>query len=158
MGYEPTTTVFGWDALTDWAIRPWVQLGLRANLVQLLQFHSFFNVLFPFGYCLCQVSLLFHSKFCWRNRMSVAAWVDTYWIHHWRIIWSNYRKLAWAGFKCTATKFRSDQLSSEAMSSTRSQNQLCTATLISSFAQCHISFRLLAWPVTAFALIKILLR
>ena len=30
--------------------------------------------------------------------MSVAEWVDTYGIHHWRIVWSSYRKLAWVGF------------------------------------------------------------
>ena len=41
VGFEPTTTEFRSDALTDWAIRPWVQLALRANFVQLLQFHLF---------------------------------------------------------------------------------------------------------------------
>ena len=39
VGFEPTTTEFRSDALTDWAIKPWVQLALRANFVQLLQFH-----------------------------------------------------------------------------------------------------------------------
>ena len=41
VGFEPTTTEFRSDALTDWAIRPWVQLALRANFVQLLQFYLF---------------------------------------------------------------------------------------------------------------------
>ena len=41
VGFEPTTTGFCSDALTDWATRPWVQLALRANFVQLLQFHLF---------------------------------------------------------------------------------------------------------------------
>ena len=41
VGFEPTTTEFRSDAVTDWAIRPWVQLALRANFVQLLQFHLF---------------------------------------------------------------------------------------------------------------------
>ena len=27
------------------------------------------------------------------NHVSVAEWSDTYGIHHWRIIWSSYRKL-----------------------------------------------------------------
>ena len=31
VGFDPTTTVFRSDALTDWAIRPCVQLALRAN-------------------------------------------------------------------------------------------------------------------------------
>ena len=40
VGFEPMTTEFCSDALTDWAIiRPWVQLALGANFVQLLQFH-----------------------------------------------------------------------------------------------------------------------
>ena len=25
-------------------------------------------------------------------------WTDIYGIHHWRIVWSSYRKLAWVGF------------------------------------------------------------
>ena len=50
--FEPTTTEFRSDALTDWAIRPWVQLPLRANFVQLLQFHRLFSVTFHFGYCI----------------------------------------------------------------------------------------------------------
>ena len=38
VGFEPTTTEFHSDALTNWAIRLWVQLRLRTNFVQLLQF------------------------------------------------------------------------------------------------------------------------
>ena len=57
--FEPTTSEFYWDALTDWAIRPWVQFTLRANFVQLLQFHRLFSVQFHFGYCLRQSPGLF---------------------------------------------------------------------------------------------------
>ena len=42
--------------------------------------------------------------------MSVAEWTDTYDIHHWRILWSSYRKLAWVGFEPTTTEFHSDAL------------------------------------------------
>ena len=59
MGFEPTTTQFRSDALTDWAIRPSVKLGLRANFVQLPQFHRLFSVTFHFGYCLRQSPHLF---------------------------------------------------------------------------------------------------
>ena len=38
VGFKPTTTEFQSDALTDWAIRPWVQHALRASFAQLLQF------------------------------------------------------------------------------------------------------------------------
>ena len=41
VGFEPTTTEFLSDTLTKWAIRPWVQVPVRANFVQLLQFHLF---------------------------------------------------------------------------------------------------------------------
>ena len=39
VGFEPTTTEFRSDALTDWAIRPWVQLALRAKFIQLLHIY-----------------------------------------------------------------------------------------------------------------------
>ena len=41
VGFELVNTEFRSDALTDWAIRPGVQLTLRANFVQILQFHLF---------------------------------------------------------------------------------------------------------------------
>ena len=44
VGFKPTTTGFRPDALTDWTIRPWVQLDLRANFVQLPNFISLFSV------------------------------------------------------------------------------------------------------------------
>ena len=56
---------------------------------------------------------------------------NTYGIHHWRILRSNCRKLAWVGFEATITKFRSDALTDWDISSTRIQSQLCTATPIS---------------------------
>ena len=52
---------------------------------------------------------------------------------------------------------RSNRLSYQAMSSTHTQSQLCTATLISSFAQCPISFRLLPSSVATFILTEIFL-
>ena len=52
--FEPTTTAFCSDAVTDWSIKPWVQLTLRTNFVQQLQFHLLFSVRFHFGYCLRQ--------------------------------------------------------------------------------------------------------
>ena len=54
-------------------------------------------------------------------------------------------------------QFRSSkQLSYQAMSST--QSQLCTATSISSFVQCYISFQLLSSSVATFILIESFLR
>ena len=108
VGFEPTTTEFHSDALTVWAIRPWVQLALRANFVELLEFHRLFSVTFHFSYCLRQSPRLFESKFFGGNHMSVAESLDTYGVNHWRIIWSSYRKLAWVGFGTTTTEIGSD--------------------------------------------------
>ena len=45
--FEPKTTEFHPDTLTNWAIRPLV--WHLANFVQLLQFHCFFSVTFHFS-------------------------------------------------------------------------------------------------------------
>ena len=71
VAFEPTTTEFRSDALTDWAITLCVQLALRDNFVQLLQFRRFFRVRFHFGHCLRQSSRLFQSKFSWGKNISV---------------------------------------------------------------------------------------
>ena len=50
VGFECTFIEFCSDALTDWAIRPWVQLELRANIAQLLQAAFLFSVHVSFVY------------------------------------------------------------------------------------------------------------
>ena len=54
-----------------------------------------------------------------RKLLSIFEWffdflfvyiLSIYSIHHWRIIWSSYRKLTWVGFEPTITEFRSDAL------------------------------------------------
>ena len=57
--FQPTTTEFRSDTLTNWAIRPRVQLALRASFAQLLQFHCLLSVRFHFAYCLHQSQSLF---------------------------------------------------------------------------------------------------
>ena len=59
VGFESTNTQFHWDALTDRGTRPWVELALRANILQRLQFHRLFSVTFHFGYWLRQLPRLF---------------------------------------------------------------------------------------------------
>ena len=73
VGFEPTTTEFRSDALSDWVIRPWVQVALKANFVQPLQFHLLFSVTFHFGYCLRQRHVCFHRIFCWGNHIIIAS-------------------------------------------------------------------------------------
>ena len=57
--FEPTTTEFRSDALTDWAIRPWVQLALRANFVQIIQFHLFVQCSRFISVCVCVCLLVY---------------------------------------------------------------------------------------------------
>ena len=110
MGFESRTTEFRSDALTDWAISPWVQLALRVNFVQLLQFHLFVQ-------CFCFISVFAfvsrHICFKWRLVQVitlVVEWIDTYSIHHWSIFRSSYRKLAWVEFEPTTNEFRSEPI------------------------------------------------
>ena len=41
VAFEPMTTEFSSDALTDLAIRPWVQLALRTNFVEPIQMNGY---------------------------------------------------------------------------------------------------------------------
>ena len=101
VGFETTTTEFRSDVLTYWVIRPWVQLALRANFVQLLQFHLFVQC----SHFISAIAFVSHHICFKRNLAQVitlaAQWIDTYGIHHWRIFRSSYRKLAWVGFEPT---------------------------------------------------------
>ena len=108
--HEPTTTEFGSEALTDWALRPWVQLTLRANVVQLLQFHLF---------VLCSrfislFTLARHDLWFKPNLLLVimlkAEWIDSYGSHHWRIFRSSYTNFRWVRFEPNTTDFESDVL------------------------------------------------
>ena len=81
---ETMTTKFRSDALTDWAIRPWVQVVLRANFVQLLQFHLFVQCS-HFNSAIAFVS----RHICFKRNLAqeitlAVEWIDTYGIYHWR--------------------------------------------------------------------------
>ena len=67
-------------ALTDWAIKPWVQLTLRSSFVQLLQFHGLFSVTFHFS-CLplSVATFIFIDAFCRKSHdCSVMSWYIWY--------------------------------------------------------------------------------
>ena len=105
--FESKIIEFCSDTLNNWAIRPWVQLVVRANFLQLFQFHRLFNVKFNFGHCLRQSPRLFLSKPFWGNHISVAKWADPNGFPHWRILLSSYRKLAQLEFEPSTIEFRS---------------------------------------------------
>ena len=52
VGFAPMTIKFCSEAQTNGVIRPWVQLALRTNFVQLLQFYRLFSATFHLGYYL----------------------------------------------------------------------------------------------------------
>ena len=89
--------------------------------------------------------------------MGVAEWPDTYGIHHWRILWGSYRKLAWVGFEPMATKLRSNALTNWAI---RPRVQLALRAnflqllQFHQFIQCRISFRHFPSSVATFILIE----
>ena len=70
VGFEPTNTEFCSDTLTDRVTRPWVQLTLRVNFVQLLQFHRLFSIRFYFGFAFVSRYVYFN-----RNFLEVITWV-----------------------------------------------------------------------------------
>ena len=115
VGFESITTEFRSDTLTEWAMRPWVQLKFIANFLQPLQFHCVSSVRLHFSCCLCQSPRLFWSKFSWGNHKSVVEWPDTYGIHCWRGLWRSYRELAWVGFEPTTPEFLSNALTNWAI-------------------------------------------
>ena len=78
VAFESTTPEFRSDALTGWTIRLWIQLALRANFVQLLQFHLIVH-------CWRFMSAIFFTSchICFKRNLAklitlVAEWIDTY--------------------------------------------------------------------------------
>lgn len=67
--FGPITNEFRLDHLTDWAIKSWVQLVLRANFLKLLQFYLLFGVIPRFNYCLRQSRRFFQFKRCRGNHL-----------------------------------------------------------------------------------------
>ena len=130
--FEPTTTEFRSDPLTEWAIRPWVQVTLTASFSELLLFHLFVQ-------CSRVISVIvFVSRqICFKQNLAkvitlVVEWIDTYGIHQWRIfeiVIESWHEWVWTQDHWTS--FRGSMgLSYQAMSSTGTQGQLCTATPI----------------------------
>ena len=75
--FEPTTTKFRSDALTDWATRPWVQLALSANFVQLLQFH----LVVQFSFFILAVAFV-SRHICFKRNLAQVITVAAEWLIH----------------------------------------------------------------------------
>ena len=133
--FEPTTTEFCWDAVTDWAIRPLISTCSQSQLCRDTQVSSLSSVFtFYFVHCFAIYRILFKRGLA-QVITFVAERIGIHGIHHWRIFRSSYRKLAWVGFEPMTTLNsvrRSKRQSYHTMSLTRSQSQLCAVTPISS--------------------------
>ena len=111
VGFETKTTELCSDALTERAIRQAVQLALRANSVQLIQFDLFVSCSrFISTIVLIRRHVCFKVKSRTWNHISAAEWTDMYGIHHWMILRGRHKKLAWLGFEPRTTEFHSDAL------------------------------------------------
>ena len=98
VGFQPTITEFRSDALTDWAIRPWVQLALRANFVQLLKFHLFVQ----YSRSILAIAFVSRHIFFKRNVAQVITWVqrNIYIIYCSRIYIIYYNKIIISNIIC----------------------------------------------------------
>ena len=104
-------------------------------------------------YILVSVYVYIYTHIYTCSYVCIYIYIYIYGVHHWKILRSSHRKLAWVGFWTHDHWIplrHSNRLSYQAMSSTRTQSQFYTATPISSFVQCHISFRLLPSSVPTF--------
>ena len=154
---NPRQTGFHSDALTNLAIRPWVHLTLRANLVQLLQLHLIVQ-------CWRFISAIaFVSRhICFKRNLAqvitlVVEWIDTYDIHHWRI----FRSIeSWPEWDLNPRPLNSVQTLEPTELSDHEFNSHSESTLYSYFNfislfSTDVSFRPLPLSVTTFALSEI---
>ena len=115
MGFEPTSTDLRPYARNDWTIIPLVQLVLRVDFAQQVQFYPLLTVSAHSGHCLHQSPRLTSLKFSSGNHSIVAEWTDTSGSKYWGNLWSSYRKLAWGRFATTNTEFGSVPLTNWAI-------------------------------------------
>ena len=135
VSFEPTTTEFCWDAVTDWAIRPLISTCSQSQLCRDTQVSSLSSVFtFYFVHCFAICRILFKRGLA-QVITFVAERIGIHGIHHWRIFRSSYRKLAWVGFEPMTTEFLIIALTEwiiSPWSPIRLQSQLCTPTTVSS--------------------------
>ena len=95
VAFEPMTTELRSDALTDWAIRPWVRLRLRANFAKLLQFYLL-QWWIPYVSIHPSTNAITCARLClkqmWRLTEAMAEMKCEYWTKRWN--WSCCTKLA----------------------------------------------------------------
>ena len=116
----------------------WLFLWLHYFTMHIYIWKQFYIYIYIYV-CLCGIQLFTTDGFF---EVAIESWLESG-------IWTHDH---WIPFR------RSNRLSYQAMSSTRTQNQLSTATPISSFVQCPISFRLFAFVSRHVYLIEVFCR
>ena len=98
VGLEPTTTEFYSDALTNWAIKPWVQLALRASFVQLFQFYLFVQ-------CSRIISAIaFVSRhICFKQNLSLSLSLSLY-IYIFIYIYKKWIRTITSAYSCSTVR------------------------------------------------------
>ena len=133
LGRKTTTTDFLSTALTNSVIRPWDQVALRANFVELLQFHLFVQCsrfISASAFVSCRI-------FFKQNLAQLIIWVQWNRLIHMKTTTEGFSEVRVESLSGISTHKQwillrtSNQLSYLATSSTRTQSKLCTATLIS---------------------------
>ena len=56
------------------------------------------------------VIMIIINNYIYTYALYIYIYIYLYGIHHWKILWSSYRKLAWVGYEPTATEFCSAAL------------------------------------------------
>ena len=146
VGFEHRKTVIRSSALSHWAIILWVELALRANFIQPLQFylHISYRLLSSSvsTFILIKVLLWYsHERsgmnwYIWYSRLKDSL----------KYLYKTGPRWIWTHDHLIFFR-HSNLLSYQAMSSTHTQSQLGTATPISSFAQCQVLLRLMSSSV-----------
>ena len=89
MGFEPATTEFCSDVPTDWVIRPWVQLALRTNFLQLLQFHLFVQC----SHFLSAIAFI-SDHICFKWNLAQVITLKAEWLIHMLFITEGFLEIA----------------------------------------------------------------
>ena len=133
MGFEPTSTQFHSDALTNWAVKPWVELILKANFVQPLQFHIF---VWCWYFILAIAFVIYDIYFKQNLGQVITLWAE--WLIHMVFSIEEFLEVAieswpWWNLNLQPLNFlQMFWLCYQAMNLTCTRSQLRTATPVSS--------------------------
>ena len=175
VGFEPATTEPSSNALTDWGMRPCVQLSLKVNFLMPLEFHHLLSVTFPFNFyshstfIICSVShfisavwLRQSSRLVNRKFLYVITWTMSNQLIYMVFTTDGFSEVPIEGWPEWDLKpqplipfRRSNRLSFLVVVSTLTLSYFYTATPILLFLQCKIALRPFSFVSRHVYLIKV---